>query len=261
VSDEYKDMGPGELLTRLEDWMRVATDRGTRITELEVEQERLQAVVDGYVDDLSHIAFAVAGDRTGSMHHDDILDLVRRVVTDRDRLSAEVTALSIASMSSEGEYHEAVAQRDQARDELATWRTQAIEWQQRATAFGEQVALANNAADTAAEAVGSMAEKLSAMLAENNRLRAVVERAHDRVGVDEHVLRTLATDDLIALVGVLRQDYRDVVVERDRLRAAATHLVSGIEFDLPDDRSQIVLIGELRALRDALDGTAEATDE
>jgi hypothetical protein len=46
VSDEYERMGPGELLARLQDWMRVATDRATRIGELEAERDRLRAVVD-----------------------------------------------------------------------------------------------------------------------------------------------------------------------------------------------------------------------
>jgi hypothetical protein len=54
--------------------------------------------------------------------------------------------------------------------------------------------------------------------AERDRLRLVVERAHDRVGADEQVLRTLGIDGLIALVAVLRQDCRDAMIERDQLR-------------------------------------------
>lgn len=77
-------------------------------------------------------------------------------------------------------------------------------------------------------------------VAERDRLRAVVERAHDHVATDEHVLRSLAIDDLVALVGVLRRDYAfatnaadaaaeavgnmaekcsTLMAERDRLRA------------------------------------------
>lgn len=60
---------------------------------------------------------------------------------------------------------------------------------------------------------------------ERDRLRVVVERAHDCVGVDDHVLRSLATDDLVALVGVLRQDCRDAMIENDRLRAVVDAVV------------------------------------
>jgi hypothetical protein len=64
------------------------------------------------------------------------------------------------------------------------------------------------------------AADVAAIIAERDRLRVVVERALDHVGVDEHVLRSLATGDLVALVGVLRQDCRDAMIENDRLRAA-----------------------------------------
>lgn len=79
-----------------------------------------------------------------------------------------------------------------------------------------QVVLPEQAALTVAEMLAERDE----LRAERDRLRAVVERAHDHVGLDEHVLRSLAVDDLVALVAVLRRDYADVVAERDRLRRA-----------------------------------------
>lgn len=60
--------------------------------QLTGERDRLRAVIDGYVDDLSHIAFAVAGDRTGAVHHDDILGLVQAVVHERDQLALGLKA-------------------------------------------------------------------------------------------------------------------------------------------------------------------------
>lgn len=97
-----------------------------------------------------------------------------------------------------------------------------------------EVPIQTDAADAAAEAVGAMAEKCSALIAdlereravrsivdralgdavaERDRLRLVVERAHDHVGLDEPVLRTLGVDGLIELVGVLRRDYAEATAE------------------------------------------------
>jgi hypothetical protein len=99
-------------------------------------------------------------------------------------------------------------------------------------------------------------ERATDILAERDRLRAVVERAHDHVGVDEHVLRSLATGDLVALVGVLRQDCRDAMIENDRLRAAARDLVAAAKAwrnmliirPLPAHRQRVV-----QAFADAVD--------
>jgi hypothetical protein len=73
--------------------------------------------------------------------------------------------------------------------------------------------------------VDQAAQRYADVVVERDRLRLIVERAHDRVEVDEGVLRTLAVDGLVALVGVLRQDCRDAMVERDRLRAVVDVLV------------------------------------
>jgi hypothetical protein len=70
---------------------------------------------------------------------------------------------------------------------------------------------------TVCDAVG--AESIVDIVTERDRLRLIVERAHDRIGLDERALRTLGVDGLLALVGVLRQDCRDAMVEQDRLRA------------------------------------------
>jgi hypothetical protein len=69
---------------------------------------------------------------------------------------------------------------------------------------------------------------------ERDRLRAAVERAHDHVGLDEHVLRTLDVDDLVALIGVLRQDCRDlradIKVQTDAADAAAVAVGNMAEY-------------------------------
>jgi hypothetical protein len=57
------------------------------------------------------------------------------------------------------------------------------------------------------------AQRVKAVTDERDRLRLIVERAHDRVGADEHVLRTLDVDGLIELVGVLRRDYAEAKAE------------------------------------------------
>jgi bacterioferritin-associated ferredoxin len=88
----------GELLL----WRRLADLDAQAVAELrvraeaaEAERDNLQTVVDGYVDDLSHIAFAVASHQ-GAVHHDDILGLVQGVVAERDRLRAVVTGALLA---------------------------------------------------------------------------------------------------------------------------------------------------------------------
>lgn len=65
------------------------------VTRMMEDEERLRAVLDGYIDDLSHIAFAVAGHRTGVVHHDDILGLVQSVVAERNRLRAALRLIAI----------------------------------------------------------------------------------------------------------------------------------------------------------------------
>jgi hypothetical protein len=69
-------------------------------------------------------------------------------------------------------------------------------------------------------------------------------------------LRSLATGDLVALVGVLRQDCRDAMIESDRLRAAARDLVAAAKAwrnmliirPLPAHRQRVV-----QAFADAVD--------
>jgi hypothetical protein len=113
---------------------------------------------------------------------------------------------------------------------------------------------------------------------ERDRLRAIVERAHDHVGLDEHVLRTLSTDDLVALVSVLRQDAVELrggyakatvaadaaaeavgnmaeyasqaVAERDRLRAVVDAAANAY---VPFEGVRRIAHGALPALADALD--------
>jgi len=50
----------------------------------------LSSALDIYADELSHIAFAVTGDRDGIIGFDQIVDLVKTVVAERDRLRAVV---------------------------------------------------------------------------------------------------------------------------------------------------------------------------
>lgn len=64
-----------------------ATDRMRQRAELaEAERDHLQ-------DDLASVAMAVAGDRTGVIEQDEIVDLVREVVAERDRLRAALKYL------------------------------------------------------------------------------------------------------------------------------------------------------------------------
>lgn len=72
--------------TERDAWKATVTRMMEDEERLRDERDRLRAVVDGYTDDLSRIAFAVAGHRTGAVHHDDILGLVQSAVTERDRL-------------------------------------------------------------------------------------------------------------------------------------------------------------------------------
>jgi hypothetical protein len=50
----------------------------------------LSSALDIYADELSHIAFAVTGDRDGIIGFDQIVDHVKAVVAERDRLKAVV---------------------------------------------------------------------------------------------------------------------------------------------------------------------------
>ena len=50
----------------------------------------LSSALDIYADELSHIAFAVTGDRDGIIGFDQIADLVKAVVAERDRLKSVV---------------------------------------------------------------------------------------------------------------------------------------------------------------------------
>jgi hypothetical protein len=82
VAEVYFELGPPQPRVEPEGvpaLVRKATD----------ERDRLRAVVDGYVDDLTHIAFAVAGHKTGAVHHDDILSRVQATVTQRDQWAGE----------------------------------------------------------------------------------------------------------------------------------------------------------------------------
>jgi hypothetical protein len=54
----------------------------------------LSSALDIYADELSHIAFAVTGDRDG-IGFDQIVDHVKAVVVERDRLRAVVEAVSV----------------------------------------------------------------------------------------------------------------------------------------------------------------------
>lgn len=61
-----------------------ATERMRQRAELaEAERDHLQ-------DDLASVAMAVAGDRTGVIEQDDIVDLVREVVAERDAHADEI---------------------------------------------------------------------------------------------------------------------------------------------------------------------------
>jgi uncharacterized coiled-coil DUF342 family protein len=109
------------------------------VRRLRAERDRLRAVIDGYVDDLSHIAFAVAP-HAGAVHHDDILTLVQVVVGERDHLRTAATGFK--------------AERDRLRDDLAVER--------------QNTKVLQRYADQAIEnAVSAEAER--------DRLRAVVE--------------------------------------------------------------------------------------
>jgi hypothetical protein len=52
----------------------------------------LSSALDIYADELSHIAFAVTGDRDAIIGFDQIVDHVKAVVAERDRLRAVVDA-------------------------------------------------------------------------------------------------------------------------------------------------------------------------
>lgn len=57
--------------------------------------------------------------------------------------------------------------------------------------------------------------------AERDRLRTVVERAHDHVALDEQALRALNVDGLIELVSMLRRDHAFAVASTTRADDAA----------------------------------------
>jgi hypothetical protein len=144
-----------------------------------------------------------------------------------------------------------------------------------------QADAATDAAEAAAGAVGAMAERLAVALAdadreracreiidqalldaitERDRLRTIVERAHDRVGVDEHVLRTLAVDDLVALVSVLRQDCRNAMIENDRLRAVVDAARAYVEAEVDDQADPEYHRERLVAALAALDASPTGDD-
>lgn len=95
----------------------------------------------------------------------------------------------------------------------------------------EELALTQKAYDAEVE---HYRVRMNELEAENARLRAVVERAHDHVAVDERVLRSLAADDLVALISVLRQDCRDAMVENDQLRATVGRYKAFAESEILD---------------------------
>ena len=51
----------------------------------------ISTALDIYADELSHIAFAVAGDRSGVIEFDQIIDHVKAVVAERDELRSALT--------------------------------------------------------------------------------------------------------------------------------------------------------------------------
>jgi hypothetical protein len=110
---------------------------------------------------------------------------------ERDRLQDELSKEMNIGQSMEGQCHDLEVERDALAQVLA------------------------NMAECAHDA--NIAEPMCACpchlpdgaVAERDRLRVIVEQAHDHVAVDENVLRTLAADDLVAIVAVLRRDYAD----------------------------------------------------
>jgi hypothetical protein len=81
MDDDYDTMSQTELLARVRDWRQLANDRSTEIARLHDQREYIDAAL-------------------------------RDVVTERDRLRAEVTTLGIQSISTEGQWHDLVAERD-----------------------------------------------------------------------------------------------------------------------------------------------------
>lgn len=123
-----------------------------------------------------------------------VLGMLEKVSDERDGWKATVTRMM--------EDEEAlIAERDRRLAELAHARTGAV--------------VANNAVDTATEAVGSMAAKLTAVLTEQNRLRAAMD------GVPVLVERT---------VRMLQQNVgRDLAADPDTIRDAVTAALAAVK--------------------------------
>jgi hypothetical protein len=118
----------------------------------------------------------------------------------------------------------------------------------------QTVQVQTDAADAAAEAVGAMAEKLSATLVENRRLGAVVgvvQMMWDNVvGTADDAIMGFPVSDYVAIEAALDQldspaqrilvDFaRDLVADNDRLRAAMSAYVAVIE-DRGEDIGRMV---------------------
>ena len=106
MSGEYEHMGTGELLARLGDWMQVATDRGTRIVELEAERDDWRNIADDVNAELADIKAERDRLREAQSREQDAADAartarerawqrIRELEAERDRLRAVVDAVSV----------------------------------------------------------------------------------------------------------------------------------------------------------------------
>lgn len=191
-----------------------------------------------------------------------MLGMLEKVSDERDGWKATVTRMM--------EDEEAlIAERDRRLAELAHARTSAV--------------VANDAADAAAEAVGAMAEKLTALLAERDRLRAITRDVWAALWhADPGEVELLSAEHEAMLPGVvraallaavqharelelqagdrerhLRDALEDTRAERDRLRAAVARCKEFAESEILDRVSAELGVD----LRRQLDRSGEATDE